>query len=160
MNSLLAFAHWLQNSPWGLSVAGSEWSYPVVQMTHFTGLSLWVGTNIALDLRLMGVGKGRQTPGELSDALFVWNWIGLAIAVTGGFLLFCVSATGYVVNPAFQLKLAVLIPLGLILHVIVQQKAHAWSTTPEPPGIAKLAGLTEFVLWFAVATAAVAIPYF
>jgi hypothetical protein len=160
MNGLLAFAHWLQNSPWGLSVAGSEWSYPVVQMTHFVGLSLWVGTNIALDLRLMGVGKGRQTPGELSDALFIWNWIGLAIAVTGGFLLFCVAAGGYVVNPAFQLKLGLLLPLGLILHIIVQRKSHAWSATPEPPRIAKLAGLTEFVLWFAVATAAVAIPYF
>ena len=160
MHSLLAFAHWLQNSSWGLSIAGSEWSYPVVQMLHFTGLSLWVGTNIALDLRLMGVGKGRQTPGELSDTLFVWNWIGLAIAVIGGFLLFSVAAGGYVVNPAFQLKLAVLLPLGLILHIIVQQKAHAWSQTPEPPGIAKLAGLTELLLWFGVATAAVAIPYY
>ena len=159
MNGLLAFAHWLQNSPWGLSVAGSEWSYPVVQMTHFVGLSLWVGTNIALDLRLMGVGKGRQTPGELSDALFIWNWIGFGIAVTGGLLLFSVSAETYLTNIAFLTKLGLLIPLGLILHVVIQRKAPMWEKASEAPPVAKIAGLTELLLWLGVATAAVLIPY-
>ena len=157
---LLAFAHWYQNTSFILSIAGSDWSYPVVQMMHFAGLSLWVGTNVALDLRLLGVGKGRQTPAELSDAMFVWNWLGLAIGVAGGLMLFGVGAGGYVVNPAFRFKLALLIPLGLILHIIIQRKVREWSKTPEVPGIGKLAGLTEILLWFSVATAAVAIPYF
>jgi hypothetical protein len=51
--SLVAFGHWLQNRPFALTIAGSDWAYPFVQATHFTGLSLWVGTNVAVDLSLM-----------------------------------------------------------------------------------------------------------
>src|SRR5208282_4949637 len=110
---LFSFCEWLQNTDWALNVAGSTWAYPYVQMIHFTGLSLWVGTNLALDLSLLGVGRKRMMPAELSDALFAWNWIGLGIAVTGGFMLFATAATSFIVNPAFQLKLGLLLPLGL-----------------------------------------------
>jgi hypothetical protein len=51
-------------------------------------ISLWLGTNIIVDLRLLGVGKKRQTAAQLSDALFAWNWIGFSVVVLGGFLLF------------------------------------------------------------------------
>jgi hypothetical protein len=111
-------------------------------------------------LRLLGVGKKRQTASQLADALFVWNWIGFGIAVLGGFLLFSTTATIYVRNPAFRIKLGVLIPLGLLVHIVVQQKARAWGETQDTPPIAKLAGLVELMLWLCVAGAAVLIPYF
>lgn len=159
MNSLLmAFAKWLESTSWAVSISGSDWAYPYVQWTHFSGLSLWLGTNLAVDLRLLGVGRKRQSPSELSDALFVWNWIGFGIAVLGGFMLFASSATEYVPNPAFLLKLGVLIPLALVLHIVVQQKARAWSERPVLPPLARLAGLLELLLWLAVVTAAVSIP--
>lgn len=157
---LVSFCDWLQNTNWALNVAGSTWAYPYVQMIHFTGLSLWVGTNLALDLSLLGAGRKRMTPAELSDALFAWNWIGLGIAVTGGFMLFATAASSFIVNPAFQLKLGVLLPLGLILHIIVQSKARTWGQTTTTPAVAKLAGFTEMLLWLSVATAAVSIPIF
>lgn len=157
--SLIIFGHWLQNRQFALAIAGSDWAYPLVQATHFTGLSLWVGTIVAVDLSLLGVGKKSSGPLRLSDALFLWNWIGFAIAVTGGFLLFSVSAETYVANIAFLTKLGLLIPLGLVLHIVVQQKAPAWEKAPETPRVAKVAGFTELLLWLCVATAAVLIPY-
>jgi hypothetical protein len=159
-NLLLSFCHWLQNTSLASSIASSDWAYAPVQAIHFTGLSLWVGTNIALDLRLLGVGKRDQAISELSDALFAWNWIGFGIAVLGGFLLFSVAAVRYVANPAFLFKLGILIPVALVLHIVNQRKSQAWSQMPETPFAAKLAGLTEMLLWFSVATAAVSIPYF
>lgn len=159
MGELLNFGHWLQNTPWALAIATSEWAYPFVQATHFTGLSLWVGTCVAVDLSLLGLGNKRQPPSRLSDALLVWNWIGFAIAVTGGFLLFSVSAATYLVNAAFLTKLGVLIPVALVLHIVVQKKIRAWGQTPNTPTVAKLAGLAELLLWLSVATAAVSIPY-
>ncbi len=157
---LMAFAKWLEGTSWAVSISGSDWAYPYVQWTHFSGLSLWVGTTLALDLRLLGAGKKLPTAAQLRDTLFAWNWAGLAIAVTGGFMLFASSATKYVVNPAFLLKLGVLIPTGLILHVVVQQKARTWGQTQETPAIAKVLGLLEILLWLAVVTAAVSIPNF
>jgi hypothetical protein len=157
--SLVIFGHWLQNRPFALAIAGSEWAYPFVQATHFTGLSLWVGTNVALDLSLLGVGKKSSTPLQLSDALFTWNWIGFGIAITGGFLLFSISAETYLTNIAFLTKVGLLIPLGLVLHIVILRKAPMWERAPKAPSMAKIAGFTEMLLWFCVVTAAVLIPY-
>ncbi len=157
---LVGLAEWLQNTPVARSVGGSDWAYPFVQLTHFTGLSLWLGTSVAVDLRLLGVGKGTPKASRLSDALFFWNWVGFGIAVTGGFLLFSISAERYVLNTAFRTKLGILLPLALVSHIVVQQKARAWSEPPEPPMVAKLMSSMELLLWLSVATAAVSIPYF
>jgi hypothetical protein len=160
MSFFMAFARWIQSTWWALDVSGSTWVYPFVQATHFTGLSLWVGTNLALDLRLLGVGSKRRTAAELSDALFAWNWTGLGIAILGGFTLFASAATKYIPNPAFEIKLGILVPLGIIWHIFVQRKSLTWGRTPDVPAVAKFAGLVELLIWLSVVTAAVSIPNF
>jgi hypothetical protein len=159
VGSLVGFGHWLQNRPFALAISGSEWAYPLVQATHFTGLSIWVGTTLAVDLSLLGAGKKSSPTLQLSDALFLWNWIGFAIAVTGGFLLFSISAETYLTNIAFLAKLGLLIPLGLVVHILIQQKAPAWEKASETPPLAKVAVCAEMLLWLSVAAAAVLIPY-
>jgi hypothetical protein len=153
------FGHWLQNRPFALEIAGSEWAYPIVQATHFTGLSIWVGTSVIVDFSLLGLGRKSSASLRFSEALFIWNWIGFAIAVTGGFLLFSVSAETYLANISFLTKLGLLIPLGLVLHIAIQQKAPAWENASETPPIAKVAGIAELLVWFCVVMAAVLIPY-
>ena len=153
-----AFAKWLEATPWGLMTRESIWAYPFVQLIHFTGLSIWLGTTFALDLRLLGVGKRRSTAAQLAQELFAWNWIGFAIVLTGGFMLFSGIATAFVGNIAFQWKLGMFVPLALMWHVVVQRKARNWGQTSEPPGIARFAAFTEILLWICVITAAVEIP--
>jgi hypothetical protein len=155
----LEFGHWFQNTGLALSIATSSWAFSYVQALHFAGLSMFVGTNVAVDLSLLGLGKGRRTPADLSNGLIIWNWLGFAIGITGGFLLFISSAETYVINSAFLTKFFFLIPLGLILHIMVQAKVGRWSETPELPRNAKIFGLVELLVWFCVATAAVLIPY-
>jgi hypothetical protein len=155
---LVSFAKWLESTPWGEMVRTSLWAYPFTQLIHFTGLSIWIGTNLALDLRLMGVGKHRETAAELRDDLFAWNWIGFCIVLLGGFLLFSSTATTFIVNVAFRWKLGVLVPVALIWHIIVQMKSRVWGRTSDTPMIAKISGLTEILLWISVITAAVEIP--
>jgi len=156
--SLVAFSKWLESTWWGTGVRTSLWAYPFIQLIHFSGLSVWLGTNAAVDMRLLGVGKNRQTAAQLSDALFAWNWIGFSIVVLGGFLLFSATGSTYIANPAFEVKLGMLVPLALVWHIVVQQKARTWGQAPQTPPIAKLAGLFELVLWISVVTAAVEIP--
>ena len=157
--SLLALTNWLQNTRMALAVGGSDWAYPYIQLTHFTGLSVWLGTSVAVDLSLMGVGRRKQAASQLLDALFVWNWVGFGIAVLGGFLLFSIAATSFVSNAAFRVKLGILLPLALGMHILIQTKTRAWSRAECPPTVAKLAGLVELLLWMSVVAAAVSIPY-
>jgi hypothetical protein len=125
-DALVAFCKWLEGTPWGVSTRTSLWLYPFIQLIHFSGLTVWLATNIAVDLRLLGIGKRRQTAAQLSDGLFAWNWIGFCVVVLGGFLLFSSTAGTYVTNPAFRVKLGMLVPLALVWHIVVQQKARVW----------------------------------
>ena len=160
LNFFMAIAKWLQNTWWALDISGSTWAYPFVQATHFTGLSLWIGTNLALDLRLLSIGPKRRTASELSQALFAWNWLGLLIAITGGFMLFSSAATKYIPNPAFEIKLGILVPLGVLWHIFVQWHARTKEQAETVSGFGKFAGVFELLIWFAVITAAVSIPNF
>jgi hypothetical protein len=157
---LWEFANWLENTQIGSGIAGSTWAYPYVQLTHFTGLSLWMGTTFAVDLHLLGVVKREQTTAQLQKALIVWNWIGFAILITGGGLLFSTAATTFIANPAIEVKLGLLLPVALIWHILVQMKIRTWGQTMDPPKVAKVVGLVEILLWLSVATAATTIPYF
>lgn len=154
-DAVLAGCRWLENTPWGVAVRASSWMYPVVLWVHFVGLSMWLGTSLTVDLRLMGVGVRRQTAVELSNGLFAWNWIGFGVAFLGGFLLLSAEATTYVTNTGFRLKLAVLTPLALIWHVVVQKKTRAWTQTGQTSAIGKWGGSIEFFLWISVVTASV-----
>jgi len=157
-DAFTAFCKWLESTSWGVHVRTTDWAYPSIQLIHFSGLSLWLGTNISVDLRLLGIGKRRETAAQLSSSLFVWNWIGFCIAVLGGFLLFSATASTYVTNPAFRMKLAVLVPTALFWHVLVQQKTPVWGLAQDALPAGKVAGLIELLLWISVVTAAVLIP--
>ena len=153
---VLAACRWLENTSWAVTIRESALAYPVMQWIHFVGLSLWLGACLTVDLRLIGVGQRRQTAAELSNGLFAWSWIGFVVAFLGGFLLFSVEATTYVSNTGFRLKLAVLLPLALIWHVVVHRKARAWTQTGHTSAIGKSAGLIELLLWTSVVAASVA----
>jgi hypothetical protein len=156
--SLMPIAKYLQMTSWATAIRTSLWAYPFIQLIHFSGLSLWLGTNVAGDLRLLGVGKKPQTAADVRDELFVWNWIGFCVVVLGGFLLFSARATAYAVNPAFRTKLFMLIPMALLWHVFVQARTRDWGQSMETPTVAKVAGIVELLLWLGVVTAAVEIP--
>ena len=82
------------------------------------------------------------------------------VFISGGFMLFSTAATTFIANPAFEVKVGMILPVALIWHIIVQIKIRSWGQTMEPPRVAKVAGLVEILLWLSVATAATAIPYF
>ena len=152
---VLAVCGWLENTSWAITVRESPLAYPVMQWIHFVGLSLWLGACLTVDLRLIGVGQRRQTAAELSNGLFAWKWIGFGVAFVGGFLLFSAYATMYLSNAAFFLKVAILTPLALMWHLVVQKRAGAWTEAGHTSAIGKWAGVIELVLWILVVTAAV-----
>jgi len=153
-------AYWFESTHIGLSVGGSTWVYPYVQLLHFIGLSLWFGTTIAVDLHLLGALRKEQTAAQLQKALFVWNWIGFVVLIAGGVLLFSTAATLFIGNPGFDTKIGLLLPVALAWHVLVQLKVRSWGRTMNPPNVARVAGFVEILLWVCVATAATTIPYF
>ena len=156
-DAFLSFCKWLENTSWALAISRSLWAYPVVQMIHFSGLSLWVGTIAAVDLRFLGPAAQRQPAGEFVRQMAPWTWTGFCIALIGGILLFAASASAFFINPAFRVKSALLL-IGIAYHILIQRKARVWGRAGSIPWIARLATFLELSLWMGVITAAVEIP--
>src|SRR5258708_10683058 len=101
----------LQNIRLVVWLVTAQYAYAFIQWTHFTGLSLWLGTTLALDFRLLGAGKRFQTTAQLSDALFLRNWLGLGYSFRGGFTLLATAAVYSIHTTTYRINL--LIPLTL-----------------------------------------------
>jgi len=128
-----AFCDRLQNIRLVVWLVTAQYAYPLSNGPTLRVSPFGSGRRWRSIFRLLGAGKRFQTAAQLSDALFSWNWLGLGIAVLGGFTLFATAAVGYIDNPAFRLKLGVLLPLALTWHIFVQQKSRTWGRTPERP---------------------------
>jgi hypothetical protein len=115
-----------------------------------------VGTISVLDLRLLGwAGRQRQVS-QLAANLIPWAWVGFSVQVITGVLLFSSEAVKIYGNPAFRLKMLLLLVAGvqaLVFQTMVSQKLPAWDARPSLPLAAKLIGLSSILLWVGIVTA-------
>lgn len=149
----------LQESALGHAMRSSPALYPAVEILHIIGFVVLVGSIVALDLRLLGL--GRTIPIQpLARLLLPLSRFGFLLAISMGFLLFSADASHVVRNPAFQTKL-LLIALALITVVIAHagpwRRIALWGA--EAPGAAKVTALVSLVLWLGVVCAGRLIAY-
>ena len=104
----------------GAGVRESLWLFPVIETVHLLGMAALVGTIGVFDLRLLGLAMKRARVGELGARLLPWAWLGFAVQVVTGAVLFASEAAKIYVNPAFRLKMM------LILFAGVQAVIFQW----------------------------------
>jgi hypothetical protein len=150
----------LQESALGHLMRGSPVLYPAVEILHIIGFVLLAGSIVALDLRLLGLGRAIAIQ-PMAQLLLPLSRVGFVIAVVMGFLLFSADAAHVVRNPAFQAKL--LLIAAALVNVVV---AHAgpWRRMllwhGDAPGGARLAALASLLLWLGAICAGRLIAYF
>lgn len=154
---LLHFAQWLQQREWALALSGSLWAFPYVQLIHYTGISIWLGTTLMVDMRFLGWVRKKENAAEFTREMMWLNWVGLAIVVTGGFLLFSGNPETYFLNVAFRLKFPLLL-FGILYHGFLQAKQLKWGRSETIPGAAKFWCFTEMLIWLGVVILATRIP--
>jgi hypothetical protein len=118
----------------------------------------WVIGSIAVvDLRVMGVAAPNLSVKELAQQLFPWAWVGFALAMISGFLMFATDAGDWAPSPHFHIKLAMIV-LSVAFAIVVQASASKWSESPEIPATAKIIALISLLLWIATIVSASEIP--
>src|SRR5215210_4436859 len=88
---------WIRNSE-------SPFGFYFILLCHTIGLSLLVGANAVVDLRILGVAS--PLPIKPLKQLFGIMWLGLGINVTTGLLLLTGYPTKALTNPDFYVKLS------------------------------------------------------
>jgi hypothetical protein len=152
----------LEQSGFGAAIRQSTWLFPVANVGHVLALALFAGALAVMDVRLLG-GLAATSPAHvLMRARSVAIAAFVLLAVTG-FMQFSADASHLIVNPVFQIKLA-LIGLGL-LNLAIFEFGVKGSVTGLGPGVAmpasaKTAGLMSLAIWIVVAACGRSIAYF
>ncbi len=126
----------------------SVWAYPTVLMLHTAGLALLVGLNAALDLRLLGVGRG--VPLDAVETWFPVIWIGFWLNLVTGVMLFATDPIRLGTTTIFFSKLGI-VAAAVVLIPFLRRAVHGGAAGRAPsisPG-ARACALLSLLLWTA-----------
>jgi hypothetical protein len=147
----------LENTQWVQTMGSTGWMYATIAVTHYISMFWFIGSMAVVDLRVMGLTARDRTIREIAQQLFPWAWMGFALAMISGFLLFATAAGDWAPSPGFHRKLT-FIALAVVFAVIVQTLAPKWSETKEPPPVARIIALVALLLWVATIVSGSLIP--
>ena len=100
----------LEHSGLGAAARGSAWLYPLANLSHVLGAALLVGAIATFDIQVL---RRAKNVGVIARAVTPVAGLGLALQVASGIVLLAADAMPVVVNPAFQLKMA-MFAVGLL----------------------------------------------
>jgi hypothetical protein len=128
------------------------WLYPAVEIAHIVGFVVLVGAVVMFDLRVLGLSRHISVR-ALSRHLLPWSWGALVVVVPTGLAMFSAHAMDFLVNPAFRLKMALLLAAGInaaIFHTGPYQGVKDWDTGVPAPWGARLSVALSLLLWLGV----------
>ena len=155
---LQSLCHAIEKS--SLSKGMEHWDVllPGVEALHILSMALLVGSIATLDLRLMGLVMRRLAVSRVAKHLLPCTWTAFSVNIITGSLLFTnLAETKYCFNPAFRIKLALILLAGLnmsLFRFTIYRSVSRWDNASAPPVWAKLAGTFSVLLWAGVVMAA------
>lgn len=143
------------------TLMNSAWGWPSVESLHFLGLSMLIGAVALFDLRLLGVGRG--IPIGSLHGLIPWGVGGYVLNAITGFLFVTSAPDQYLYNPAFQVKLGLMVVAGLnvlFFYRFVFGRVKESPGEAEAPRSAKVAAAISLACWVGVITCGRLITYY
>ena len=153
---------WLGETPWSIALHESQYMWPFTESLHVLTLTLFVGSTIALDLRLLGVAYAGVPASEFTGRLLPWTRVGFAVMVASGLMLFYATPTTYYQSIFFRIKVLLLIAAGVnvfVFHSRTQRTISAWDNEATPPRAARAAAIVSLVAWAGVVISGRLIAY-
>ena len=150
--SILSVCEWLQSLPWASGIKESAWKFPVIESTHSLALSVMLWPTALLDLRLLGLVMRKRPVSQIAAQFLPWTWVGFAVMLLTGAVLFSAEAVKCYNSPFFRVKLILLVAAGLnafLFHVTIFKRVAEWDESATP-WRARLAGGISLAVWIGV----------
>src|SRR5436853_3596790 len=145
-NVLIQIGEALQDNSLIVTLNSVGWMAATLEIVHYFGMFLLVGSIAVVDLRVIGMAGQRQSATKIAQTLFPWMWVGLALNFLSGFVMFAGIAASYIPDSTFHMKMLVILA-AVIFGIIVQWKVPAWDRSPTMPMAAKLIATISLLLW-------------
>ena len=160
--SLANFLQWLHDTQFSNTIRDSLWTEPIVETIHVLTLTLFLGFAILLDMRLLGVAMRRRRISEVLAQFNPWLFVGFAIMILSGTILFCGDPVAFYSTTFFKVKMIMLVLAGvnvLVFNATIGRRVAEWDLAPSTPPAAKTAAVISIVLWILIVAAGRGIAY-
>jgi len=152
----------LEQSGFAAAVRESPWLYPLANVGHIVALVVFAGAIAVMDLRLLGA-FAAMAPGPLLRRARSVAVAAFCVQAATGFMLFAAEASHVVVNPVFQIKMALVVAgLANVLafELVTRRKIAHLPAGAAMPAAGRIAGVLSLGVWIAVAACGRSIAYF
>lgn len=161
---MLDFIQRVYDAPIATAIRESDNLFPILQTFHIVGTIALAGAIAIVDLRLLDVLLRRETPAHVAESLLPITWIGFAIMVVSGALLFVAQSARIYENAFLRVK-ALLLVLALanvaLFHATTYRQIRSWGLDGvATPISARLFAVLSLVLWTGIIVTGRFIAYF
>lgn len=145
------FATWVRES-------SSIWAYPTILFLHTCGMAFLVGTNAAIDLRILGFGsRMRLSPME---GFYPVMWVSFWVNAVSGTALVVANATTKLISPVFYVKMAfIFLAVGTMVLIRRRVLRDPNIDSGSTPMSGKLLALASLLFWAGAITAGRLLAY-
>lgn len=140
----------LYDTPVSTALRESDVVFPAVETAHVLAISLFAGTIVTVDLRVGGLILREEPLSRITQALLPYTWYGFALMVISGVPLFAAEAAKLYANPAFRVKLLLLVLAGLnalLFHRTVYRRLQTGYQHGTTPLTARAFAAVSGALW-------------
>jgi hypothetical protein len=141
-------------------ILSSVWAWPIMEILHFMGLSLLLGSLLVIDLRMAGF--FRRINIVATHKMLPWVFIGFGINLVTGILFLMGDPARYTANIGFRWKMFLVLIAGLNalwFWIKINPVMKTWEPHGDTPAIAKVIAWVSLGSWFGVMLLGRLIPY-
>jgi hypothetical protein len=142
---------WIKDLPIGAAVRQSRWLFALGETLHFIGLCLMVGGLLIVDLRVLGY--VRRIPMQAALAFLPFVIVGFLINLATGTEFFMTDPFMYWPNPAFKLKMFMVVLGGvnaLVFTVMEHRHVLVLGRDERTSPLGKITAGASLAIWFCV----------
>lgn len=125
-------------------LASHPWAYPALEAVHLVGIALLFGGLLVFELRLLGLARALELQ-ALARLVLPLALLGFGLCALTGLAMFATQPAELLANPAFRLKLLLLMGAGVNAAWFHARGGLARADKP-----ARCQGLVSLGIWLAV----------
>lgn len=129
------------------------WAFPALEAVHIAGIAVLLGNLVLFEARLFGLGR-RLEIRPLARLALPLAVAGFLLAAASGLLMFASQPADMLPNPAFRLKMLLLLVAGANALWF-----HLRGSLERADAVGRLLGGSSLLLWLAVLGCGRAIAY-
>jgi hypothetical protein len=160
--SLNAICVWIDQTPLSQWMQVTNWVVPTVQTVHILAIAVVASSALMIDLRLIGVFWADRPLKAVSSRFLPLVWWPLLILLATGAIMIISEPARSLKNPAFQLKMALLIAALIVtgLFQLLQRRNAAFGEPSGSRAAAVTVAVISMLLWSAIIFAGRWIAYY